>query len=181
MTGRTKAGQKGFTLIELLVAIPIAALVMLAASGAIVQLIHSSRASAQMNAIRQVQMAGTWISRDGLQAQTVIIDPDPATDNLCTFVWHDDTVTPHKDIVVFYEVKAMSSGSLSELQRQVNVKIEGASTTTTTTTIVARNLVSAALDDMGTSFKLEVASTVGQKTVTRTYEVTPRPAGNSGT
>jgi len=63
----------------------------------------------------------------------------------------------------------------------VNVKIEGASTTTTTTTIVARNLVSAALDDLGTSFKLEVASTVGQKTVTRTYEVTPRPAGNSGT
>jgi len=70
MTGRIRAGQKGFTLIELLVAIPIAALLMLAASGAIVQLVHSSRASAQMNAIRQVQMAGTWISRMACRLRT---------------------------------------------------------------------------------------------------------------
>ncbi len=122
MTGRIRAGQKGFTLIELLVAIPIAALLMLAASGAIVQLVHSSRASAQMNAIRQVQMAGTWISRDGLQARTVEIDTDLATDNLCTFEWHDYTAADApKHHKVVYSLIPMSSGMLYQLQRQVTV------------------------------------------------------------
>lgn len=175
MTGRNKAGQKGFTLIELLVAIPIAALLMLAASGAIVQLVHSSRASAQMNAIRQVQMAGTWISRDGLQARTVVIDTEPATDNFCTFEWDDYADAPEHHKVV-YSLIPMNSGELYQLQREVTVG-DG----TPTSTIVARNLVGASdatalsWTDTGTSFKLVVTSTASQKTVTRTYEVTPRP------
>ena len=181
--GRIRARQKGFTLIELLVAIPIAALVMLAASGAIVQLVHSSRASAQMNAIRQAQMAGTWISRDGLQAQTVEIDTDPATDDICRFEWDDyytagdaaDAPEHHK---VVYSLIPMSSGELYQLQRQVTV-----AGGTPTTTIVARNLVSLSWppDTTQTSFTLVVTSAWKQKTVTRTYQVTPRPAGNSGT
>jgi prepilin-type N-terminal cleavage/methylation domain-containing protein len=177
MMGRTRAGQKGFTLIELLVAIPIAALVMLAASGAIVQLVRSGRASAQMNAIRQVQMAGTWISRDGLQAESVSIGSGNGFP--CTFEWHDYTAADAPTHTVVYILIPMSSGGLSQLQRRVT--IEGG---TTTTTIVARNLVSASTatalswtDDTRPSFKLEVTSTAKQKTVTRTYEVTPRPEG----
>lgn len=171
---RINRRQKGFTLVELLVAIPIAALVMLAASGAIVQLVNSSRASAQMNAIRQVQMAGTWISRDGLQAQTVEIDTDPATENLCSFEWDDYTVPggPEHHKVVYILIP-MSSGELYQLQRQVTVD-DG----TPANTIVARNLVSLIWTDFTqTSFTLHVTSQWKQKTVTRTYQVTPRPEG----
>jgi len=170
MMDRIGSRQKGFTLVELLVAIPIAALVMLAASGAIVQLVNSSRASAQMNAIRQVQMAGTWISRDGLQAETV--DIDPATGEFCIFQWHDITVADAPKHTVVYRLIPMSSGGLYQLQREVTV---GSDTPTSTT--VARNLVSAALSGDQASFKLEVTSKWKQKTVTRTYEVTPRPEG----
>jgi len=176
MTGRIRAGQKGFTLIELLVAIPIAALLMLAASGAIVQLVHSSRASAQMNAIRQVQMAGTWISRDGLQAENVSI----ASGNgfPCTFEWHDYTAVDVPKHTVVYSLIPMSSGELYQMQREVTVG-DG----TPTSTIVARHLVGASdatalswTDEYAkTSFKLELTSTASQKTVTRTYEVAPRP------
>ena len=165
---RISSRQKGFTLVELLVAIPIAGLVMLAASGAIIQLVNSSRASAHMNAIRQVQMAGTWISRDGLQAETV--DIDPATGEFCIFEWHDITAPGAPKQTVVYRLIPMSSGDLYQLQREVTVGGETPASAT-----VARNLVSAALSGDQTSFKLEVTSKWKQKTVTRTYDVTPRP------
>jgi len=178
---RIKTGQKGFTLIELLVVIPIAALVMLAASAVLIQLVHSGRASAHMNAIRQVQMAGTWISRDGLQAETVTV----ASGNgfPCTFVWHDYNVANAPKHTVVYSLIPMTSGSLVQLQRQVTV--EGA---TSTTQIVARNLVSAGnatalswTDSYAkTALKFQVVSTAGQETESRTYDVTPRPAGVPG-
>jgi len=175
---RIRAGQKGFSLIELLIAIPIAALVMLAASGAIVQLVRSGRASAQMNAIRQVQIAGTWISRDGLQAETVEIYTDPASELFCTFEWHDYTAVDAPEHTVVYSLIPMSSGALYQLERQVTVG-DG----TPTSTIVARNLVGASdatalswtNEYAKASFTLEVTSAASQKTVTRTYEVTPRP------
>lgn len=180
---RIKTGQKGFTLIELLVAIPIAALVMLAASGVLIQLVHSSRASAQMNAIRQVQMAGTWISRDGLQAEAVTI----ASGNgfPCTFVWHDYNVANAPKHTAVYSLVPSGSGTLVQLQRQETV--EG-TTPTTTTQIVARNLVSAGnatalswTDSFAkTGLRFQVVSTVGQETESRTYDVTPRPAGVPG-
>jgi len=174
---RIKAGQRGFTLIELLVAIPIAALVMLAASGVLIQLVHSGRASAHMNAIRQVQMAGTWISRDGLQAETVTM----ASGNgfPCTFVWGASPTDGEPKHTVVYRLIPMSSGSLVQLQRQAEV--EGA---TSTTQIVARNIVDAGnatalswTDNFTkTSFRLQVTSTAGRETERRTYDVTPRPA-----
>ena len=174
---RIKAGQRGFTLIELLVAIPIAALVMLAASGVLIQLVHSGRASAHMNAIRQVQMAGTWISRDGLQAETENITSGNGFP--CTFVWHDYNVATAPKHTVVYSLIPMPSGSLVQLQRQVTV--EGA---TSTTQIVARNIVNGGnatalswTDNFTkTSFRLQVASTAGRETESRTYDVTPRPA-----
>ena len=174
---RIKAGQKGFTLIELLVAIPIAALVMLAASGVLIQLVHSGRASAHMNAIRQVQMAGTWMSRDGLQAQKVEIPSGSGFP--CIFEWQDYTTTGYPVHKVTYRLIPMSSGSLVQLQREVTVG--GA---TPTTQIVARNIVNAGnatalawTDSIAkTAFRLQVTSTAGQETESRTYEVTPRPA-----
>jgi len=71
--------QKGFTLIELIVAIAITGLIIGAIVASIFQLFNiSARSDSRMLAVRQVQNAGHWISRDTLMAQSV--DPDPADD-----------------------------------------------------------------------------------------------------
>ena len=70
---KLKAGEKGFTLIELLVTIGIAAFVVSAASMTVITMM---RLSPQTNnwaiALRQVQNAGYWISRDVQMSQGTI-------------------------------------------------------------------------------------------------------------
>lgn len=63
--------QKGFTLIEVLIVVAIMAGIAVAANGVIVQLVQSNRISNHMVAIRQVQQAGYYVSKDGLQAQNI--------------------------------------------------------------------------------------------------------------
>ena len=70
--------QKGFTLIEILITLPIVAIVVAAASVVIIQVIQSSYTSVHMNAVRQVETAGYWVSRDGVQAK-IILDEDEHT------------------------------------------------------------------------------------------------------
>jgi prepilin-type N-terminal cleavage/methylation domain-containing protein len=69
---KLKTTEKGFTLIELLVALSIAAFVTAAASMTIITMM---RLSPQTNnwaiALRQVQDAGYWISRDVLMSDNV--------------------------------------------------------------------------------------------------------------
>ena len=171
-----KHGQKGFTLIELLVAIPIAALVMLATGGVILQVIQSGRATAQMTAIRQVQNAGRWISQDGLQSESTCIPPfGDCPGILCRFVWTDpDTVLLHS---VVYRLVPMGSGSLQKLEREETIGVGGAPLTR----IVAYNLDGAVCSvawkapPANSTFVLTVRATVGLKTEDRKYEVTPRP------
>ena len=165
-----KHGQKGFTLIELLVAIPIAALVMLATGGVIVQVIRSGNATSQMTAVRQVQNAGRWISQDGLQADSV--SPSPLSFP-CTFVRTDpDTGYIHS---VEYSLIEMESGPLYRLQREETI---GSGTPMT-------RIVAYGLDDSGCSiswkpdsdvpvFVFQLRATIGQRTENRTYEVMPR-------
>ena len=174
-----KHGQKGFTLIELLVAIPIAALVMLATGGVILQVIQSGRATSQMTAIRQVQNAGRWISQDGLQSESTCTPSDNCSDlapnSLCRFVWTDpDTVLLHS---VVYRLVPMGSGSLQKLEREETIGVGGAHLTR----IVAYNLDGAVCSvawkapPANSTFVLTVRATVGLKTENREYEVTPRP------
>ncbi len=73
-----KPGEKGFTLIELLIATTIMVLAAGAASMAIFQILRNTeRNNHHMTAVRQVENAGYWISRDALMAATVA-----TTDNL---------------------------------------------------------------------------------------------------
>ncbi len=73
-----KPGEKGFTLIELLIAITIMVLAAGAASMAIFQILRNTeRNNDHITAVRQVENAGYWISRDALMAVSVT-----TTDNL---------------------------------------------------------------------------------------------------
>ena len=67
-----KPGEKGFTLVELLISVAVTALIAVAAGSAIFQIFQSNdRNSDHMTAVRQVQNAGYWISRDAQRAQIV--------------------------------------------------------------------------------------------------------------
>lgn len=70
-----KSGEKGFTYIELVVAIAIAALIAGAAAITTFQVLKGTgRNNDYVTAVRQVQNAGHWISRDTQMAQSIIAD-----------------------------------------------------------------------------------------------------------
>lgn len=70
-----KRGEKGFTFIELALAIAIIGLVSAVASAAIFQILkNTERNNDHITAVRQVQNAGYWISRDTQMAQSVTTD-----------------------------------------------------------------------------------------------------------
>ena len=70
-----KRGEKGFTLIELIIATTIIVLVAGAAGMAIFQVLPGTeRNNNYMTAVRQVQNAGYWISRDTQMAESVITE-----------------------------------------------------------------------------------------------------------
>ena len=67
-----KPGEKGYTYIELLIAITIMALASVAAGAAIFQVFkNTERNNDHITAVRQVQNAGYWISRDAQMALSV--------------------------------------------------------------------------------------------------------------
>jgi len=70
-----KRGEKGYTLIELAIAVTIIVLVSGAASIAIIQILKGTETNnTHMNAVRQVQNAGYWLSRDAKMAQSINTD-----------------------------------------------------------------------------------------------------------
>ncbi len=70
-----KHGEKGYTLIELIIAITIMVLVSGAAGAVIFQILRNiERNNDHITAVRQVQNAGYWISRDAQMAQNATTD-----------------------------------------------------------------------------------------------------------
>ena len=180
--------ERGFTLIELLVAIPIAGLVA-AAAGGIVQLLNTNDISAQMLAVRQVQTAGDWVSRDGLQTQSA----DNISDNISTGSGIPFTLKwSYWDIGVYpvvyeaheatYSLVNMPSGSFQRLQRREVVKDKDGVTTSDSTMTVAEYIDSSATSCVWEwangkrqpSFIFKIKAVVGQKTESRSYQVSPR-------
>ena len=70
-----KLGEKGFTFIELIIAVSIMFVVIGAASAAMLQVFRGTeRNNDHLTAVRQVQNAGYWISRDAQMAQSMTTD-----------------------------------------------------------------------------------------------------------
>jgi len=68
--------QRGFTLVGLLVALAITGLIAGGITTAISQVfIFNMRITAHMTAIKQVESAVHWISRDAQMAKTITVDP----------------------------------------------------------------------------------------------------------
>ncbi len=110
-----KLGEKGFTYVELIVAITIMALASGAAAIATFQVLKGTeRNNNYMTAVRQVQNAGYWISRDTQMAQNVTADNLTAPDFLVlswTETDYTDDPTYHS-VTYFFEGLTDGTGKL---------------------------------------------------------------------
>ena len=175
---RLQKDQRGLALVELLVAIPIAALVVTAATGAVFQVLNSTRTNNYMIAYREVQWAGYWVNHDALQAQNVTDTREGPGDRgfPLTLTWTDWSDDEYR---ISYTLEDMPSSDLKYLQRQVWVN----STPTATTTIARYIYVDAdpskptncVWDEDEKVLTFTVKAQMGQQIATRTYEIKPRP------
>ncbi len=170
--------ERGFTLVELLVSLPIAALVVYAATGAIIEVLNSTRASNYMLAYRQVQNAGYWVSHDAIQAQDVDDcweGPDDRGFPL-TLTWTD--WDSGAEYVITYTLEDMASG-VKYLQRQESVNGVPSAIAPAGEYIYIdidpNEPTNCVWDEDAKVLTFTVKAQVGQQTATRTYEVKPRP------
>lgn len=161
--------QKGSTMLELLVAAVIAALIAIAVTMGVFQIVTgNARTSNHMTAVRQVQEAGYWISHDTQMAEIVSVNTTPTRFPLVLEWWEwDDTV--------YYRVEYTLQND--ELYR--SYMIDG---TPASSGIVARFLdetLTSCNYTSGSELVFTVTATVGsgsqQGSETRIYNVLPRP------
>ena len=168
--------QRGFTLIELMLAIAISGIITGGITTTIFQVvIGSARTNNHMTAVRHVQEAGYFVSRDVQMAQIVQLTPAPDPDGFpLTLTWTDwGSSEVHQ---VTYTLEDIPDSDLTNLQRSYS---HGA----TETSIIAQFIDPTEKDGEPqtkcdfTDGKLTftVTATVGGQSETRVYEIVPRP------
>ncbi len=166
--------QRGYTLIELIVAVAITGLIISGIAVAIYQLFSvNASASNRMTAVRQVQSAGYYISRDAEMAQIINTVDDLETTDIIELVslrWTDwNGVNYRSDYTI-----TIADG---ELKRSYYV-----GDVPTSENIIARYIVPGLgvtnLELDGNKLILTVTASVEgfrSASETRVYEITPRP------
>lgn len=161
-----RASSAGFTLAELLIALAIGGMVLAGASMTIHQLfLTGARNENYMIAVRQVQNAGYWISRDGVSAQS--ITPGSSSGFPLTLSWSEwgSGVTTN----ITYTI---SDGNLSRQETGG----------TTIQAVIARHIVSAMATfptiegtEVEQVLTVTITAQVGAASESRTYKIKPRP------
>jgi len=176
--------QKGFTLIEVLITVAMLAGIGVVTTAAIGQLVQSNRTSNHMAAVRQVQQAGYWVNRDGVQAQN--INTSNVTGNggfplTLSWNWTDLGEGGEAHEVVYNLTPA---GGLYELRRQETV-VNTTTTVVGSTTVVGQYIHFDAESPSSTEcswnatewlLTINITAKVGLQTESRTYEIKPRPS-----
>lgn len=174
-----KQGEKGFTLIELVVVIGIMALIAGAATMTIAQVLRiTEHSNDRTTAVRQVQTAGYWISRDSLMAQTVITDDDPGTPEF-EFITLEWATWENSDVhKIVYTFEDMPDG-LKKLKRQHLIYDINGSEIGNSMMYIAHNIVidSASFFVENGVWKLSIGARAGTQTENREYEIIPRVEG----
>jgi len=167
---KLKKDQRGLTLVELVIAIAITGIITAAITMAVFQVFNmNTRTSNHMTAVRQVQNAGYWVSRDAQMAQGVVITG--VSGFPLTLTWTDwETGEVHQ---VIYD---LVEDDKFQREHYTNLNLDA-------TTIVAEyinpNPAKTKCEFAGGKLTLTVTATVGgwkPASETRIYEVIPRPS-----
>lgn len=160
--------QRGFTLIELILGIAITGIVLLTIAVALSQMfVMNGNVRNHTVAVRQVQNAGYWISRDALGAQTIYEDNNPATSDFLTLSWSDWTGIDFQSVYYFdnddlHRSYYIDGGMVSDIVVASDVNAD-------LTTFIKQEAV----------YTLTISATVDNFpspiTEVRTYEILPRP------
>ena len=181
--------QKGYALAELLIAIAITGLITGGITTSIFQVFDGNiRSTNHMTAVRQVQNAGYWISRDVQMAQSV--DDNPAAPKILELAWvgwEYECDSPNTCINT-YEVHYTHDSDSNKLWRYQKIATDkydanGQYLKTTytpsegwDTTPIAQHITSISIPSMaGNKLTVTVTASVGEAEEERTYEVVPRP------
>jgi prepilin-type N-terminal cleavage/methylation domain-containing protein len=162
--------QKGFTLVELLVAMAVASIIAAAIGTTTAQVFNlNTRTSNHMVAVRQVQSAGYWVSRDAQMAQSISA-PSPSGFPL-TLSWVDWDGTPHS--VVYSIVENHFRRTYGATESVIASHIDNSDPSLTRCDFVDTDG-----DGINDKVVFTVTATVGSgsraQSETRTYEVNPR-------
>ncbi len=170
--------EKGYTLIELIVAVAVIVLVSGAASITIFQVLKGTETNnSHMNAVRQVQNAGYWISRDAGMAQSIETDNLTSPDCLVFnwTVWDSEDEAIYHSATYFFEDLTDGIGKLK--------RSHWSSAGANEQTLIALHIYYAPGDPDNTSkadyqapvLTLQLASLVDEAREIREYRVTHRP------
>ena len=163
--------QRGLTLVELMIAIALFGILAGSITMAFSHVfVHSTRASSQMTAVRQVQSAGYWVSQDALQAR--VVDPTEGSGfplNLTIpYRVGEGQESEEKDRTVVYQVV---DGNLQRTSQDHD--------SDPVTTIIAEHITAADFtedsDQPGVYIFTVSATTTGGSPVERDYKIEPRP------
>ncbi len=179
-----KRSERGFTFIEFLVVMAIVALIAGAAGAATLQLFASTkRSNDHMTAVRQVQNAGYWISRDALMAEN--------TDNVTTHPdflvltwteWDDSQVSTYHSVTYSFSFQDLSD-EIGKLKRQYLIKDADGDEIGNTMTLVAEYIYYNPEDPDNTTkanyessvLTVQIAAAIGEAKEVKEYRVWHRP------
>ena len=179
-----KLSERGFTLVELLVVIALMSLITLGATMTTFQIINVTRHSNDhVAAVRQVQNAGYWISRDALMAESVVVDDDPETAEFLTLTWaewgYDEDSYYHE---ATYSFRDLSAG-IGKLERQYVIYDDEYVVTESKTNLVAEYIYYNLTDPDDTTkadyessvLTAQITASLGEASETKEYRVGHRP------
>jgi prepilin-type N-terminal cleavage/methylation domain-containing protein len=169
INGKFRFDQNGFTLIELVMAIGVTGILLASITAAVGQVFNTNtRNSEHMVAVRQVQNAGYWVSRDSQMARSITDTAHATSPKILIMDWVEWDGTA---INVTYSLSGTTPNlKLNRLYKENNVVISN--------TVVGQSISSSSdchsIYTAG-SLVFTMTATVGNENETRIYSVRPKP------
>jgi prepilin-type N-terminal cleavage/methylation domain-containing protein len=170
--GLVNKSQKGMTMLELLVAFAVTGIISGGITTTLYQMVTgSARTNNHMMAVKQVQNAGYWVSRDAQAAQSVAVDEGEATGFPLTLAWTDWDDTENTVTYTLVGTELWRDDGVQQSAVAQFVDVDPAQTSC--------DFADTNGDEVEDTVIFRVTVTIGsglqQETETREYRIVPRP------